>query len=141
MGTFEILLIVGVVLAPIVAMLVILPKRVNKKEEKAIETKPYVMAEKEEKQETEVPKEEPVNLVKPNPINNDLQSYRDYLKKKETSQPKKLELNGNFNNLTEDYKAFMERMNKKPEKNKYDVSELSEEMQALLILGILDRKE
>lgn len=142
MGTFEIILIIGAILTPVVAMLIIIPKKIKKKEEKTIETKPYVVAEKEEvKQVTEVPKEEPINLVKPNQINDDLQTYREYLNKKQTSQPKKLELNGKFDNLTEDYRAFMERMNKKPEKNKYDVSELSDEMKALLILGILDRKE
>lgn len=144
MKTFEIILIVGAVLAPIVAILFVLPKKIKKKDDKPVETKPLQPEKQEEVVKVEEKPKEELNLSSfSTPVDKDLESYRDYLKNKEVkSQPvKKLELDGKFGNLTEDYRAFMERLNKKQEKNKYDVTELSDEMKALLILGILDRKE
>ena len=143
MKTIEIVLIVCAVLTPLVALLV-LPKKIKKKEEKPKETKTNEVEKKEEVvKEQEKPKEElEINSFSTS-ADKDLASYRDYLKTREvSSRPvKKLEFNGKQNSLTEDYRAFMERLNKKQEKNKYDVTELSDEMKAFLILGILDRKE
>ena len=141
MGTIEIVLIIGVVLTPFVALLFLLPKKLKKSKEdtKVVETKPYEPEVKEEEPKIEEPKEiKPVDFS----LKDDLESYREYLKRKNiASRPNKITAGENNDNLVEDYKAFMERINNKNKKEEVDVSGLSDELKALLVLNILDRKE
>ena len=144
MGTMEIVLIVCAVLTPAVAILFLLPKKLkkHKEEKKVVETQPYKPEVKEEPKKEE-PKQEPKE-VKPVEfsLKDDLVSYREYLKRKNlSSKPSRIEIGKGSNDLTEDYRAFMERINKKNKKEEVDISGLSDEMKALLVLNILDRKE
>ena len=145
MSGFEWILVIGAIVAPVVALLFVLPKL---KKKKTFETTDYVPEKKEEPVEipkpVETPKEEPKVEFK-NPFEGpgkELENYREYLMRKrdQLSSPVKNELPKGFNPGTEDYFSYRRRNRKVQETQNQDIHSLSPEIKALLIAGILDRK-
>lgn len=142
MSSFEIGLIICFSLAPVVALLFIIPKRTKK--EKLVEEKVKEVKE-EKKQEKPVVgeiKEEPKEfkpsseLTKP-----EIQSYLDY-KKQNVTKPQRIERMPNF--ATEDYlppRLRRRAQPKKPETIAEEIQQLSPELKALIVAGVLDKKD
>ena len=146
MSVFELVLVIGAIVAPVAALLFVLPKL---KKKKTFETTEYVPEKKEETvietpKPVEVPKDEPKVEFK-NPFEwsgKELENYREYLMRKrdQLSSPVKNELPKGFNPNTEDYFSYRRRKKKESEPQNQDIHSLSPEIKALLIAGILDRK-
>ena len=141
MSIFEIVLIVLVCAVPIVALLFVLPK--FKKKEKKVEqsTKTLEDLKKEEKQpedtkETFTKKQ----LAEDSISSGEIQSYIDF-KKKNISKPKKVEMPKDFRDITMPYMPRRRRsQEKKPQSVAEEIKNLSPELKALIISGVLDPK-
>lgn len=138
MSNIEWFLIIGICVAPFVALLFVLPKKLKKKQQK-FETTAYVPEKKEEPVKEEKREESgferPFTDLKP-----EIENYREFLQKRKDGiiKPHKLEV-PNFKG--EDYAAAYRRRNRnQPKPQNQDINSLSPEIKALLIAGILDRK-
>lgn len=146
MSSFEIALIFMACSVPLVAFLFVLPK--FKKKEKP-EPTPVKTLE-------EVKKEEPQPAVKPEPIkekktntalmNNDFtpDDFRGYLnhKQKNTTKPSRVELPMDFMDRTEPYMPRRRRgFDDKPKSVAEEIRSLSPDLKALIIAGVLDKKD
>lgn len=140
MSIIERFLLIGLCIAPFVALMFVLPK--VKKKQKTFETTDYVP-------ETKV---EPVAEVKPEIIEEKIENksfeeeimdYRQFLEKRKErmSMPSRVELPKGYNDLTESYSAMRRRMERASQQEKNtNINNLDSEIKALLIAGILDRK-
>lgn len=141
MSSFEIILIVLVCAVPIVALLFILPK--FKKKEKKVEEQTKTLADlKQEENKSEVVKETPIKkeFVKDEISSSEIQSYIDF-KKKNLSKPKRVEMPKDFKDITMPYTPRRRRsQDKKPQSVAEEIQNLSPELKALIISGVLDPK-
>lgn len=140
MSIVEKILLISACLAPVVALLFVLPKFKKKKKEKPVETTDYVPLEKEKSTQTtqmEVDKQQPI-------INKDedLEDYREFLsKRKEAStKPQRNSVPKDFIDRTTSYVPQFQRKNKSTPKDDLNINNLSPELKTLIITGILDRK-
>lgn len=142
MSSFEIGLIICFSLAPVVALLFVIPKRVKK--EKLVKDKLQEVKEekKEEKPVVEEVKEEPKEFKSSSELTKpEIQSYLDY-KKKNVTKPQRIEKLPNF--ATEDYLPPRLRRRpqpKKPESIAEEIQQLSPELKAMILAGVLDKKD
>lgn len=145
MTVFEIVLVILVCITPIVALLFVLPKR-KKKEVKPKETTSYVTLEKEQAQaQAEQGTPSQVAETKPEPKkfkDDELENYRDYLNKRHemSSRPQRHEIPKDFIDRTSAYVPMSSMRNRRTNSSNTDINNLSPEVKALLIAGILDRK-
>lgn len=148
MSNFEILLIVLVCIVPVVSLLMVLPKiklKFKKKEKKVQpETKTYAEIKAEDKANEPKIEEKPKEMkkfVSSGEISTD--DFRSYLnKRKPTSKPSRLSLPADFKDRTMPYEPRRRRMvNKKPQSVAEEIQNLSPELKAMIIAGVLDKKD
>ncbi len=141
MSTIEIILLISACVAPVIALLFIMPK-MKKKNKKTFETTDYIPEKKEEVVETK-PEIVEEKKVEEKSFENEIQSYREFLEKRKErmSHPSRVQLPREYTDLSESYSAMRRRemRNKREEKNT-NINNLDPEIKALLIAGILDRK-
>lgn len=144
MSIIEKILLISVCLAPVVALLFILPKK-KKKPEQPKQTASYVTLEQEkaikQEQTGAVAETKQEELPKNNNLD-DLENYRDFLNKRHdlSSRPQKRELPKDFLSRTTAYDPSLYGRNRKNTTSNVDINNLSPEIKAMLIAGILDRK-
>lgn len=143
MSNFEIFLIIAACSVPLVALLFSLPKKIKgkQKNEKVVESKPVVEEKKEEIKKEEPPVEK---MLRPIETSFSSDDFKGYLQERQnrTSKPKRIELPKDFIDRTEDY--FPRRKRIRPEKQKTvaeELQSLSPELKALIISGVLDKKD
>lgn len=146
MSKIEIFLIVGVCLAPIVALLFVLPKKIKKQTKEAPPTTPYVS---EEPKKEEAPSEQSAKEVKKDEVvikNDDIyktDDFKNYInhKRKQTRSPYRIQEPDDV--FTEEY--LPPRLRRKKQQSNKSVSEqikeLSPELKAMLLTGVLDKKD
>lgn len=144
MSNFEIFLIVGVCVVPVVALLFVLPK-FKKKQKTQPEVKSYEEFKKEETQPEPIVEEAPKE-TKPVMPTQDFTSeeFQNYLKHRNenTTQPKKIAQSADFEDKTMDYIPYRRRNNvQKPKNVAEEIKNLSPDLKALIISGVLDRKK
>jgi len=142
MSIIERILLIGACVAPLFALLFMLPKlKKLKKKEKTFETTDYVPEKKDEPViET---KPESLNLTpKTKSFEDEIQSYRDFLEKRKEkmTNPFRKELPKDYVDMTESYSAMRRRQERQSSQTNTDINNLDPEIKALLIAGILDRK-
>lgn len=142
MSIIERILLIGACLAPLIALLFIIPK-VKKKKQKTFETTDYVPEKKEESVVEIKPENIEETKVSEKSFEDEIQSYREFLEKRKerTTSPMRVELPKGYTDLTESYSAMRRRQerNSHQERNT-NINNLDPEIKALLIAGILDRK-
>ena len=143
MTNFEIFLIVAMCSVPVVALFFVVPKLKKKqKKEKVVEKKVVEEVKKEETPKiSEEPKQKAVR-----PIENSFTSedFKGYLNKRqnETTKPKRVELPEDFIDRTEDFfPRRRRRIAEKPKTVAEEIRNLSPELKALIISGVLDKKD
>ena len=149
MSKIELFLIVGACLAPIVALLFVLPKKLKKQVNEHPPTTPYVS---EEPKKEETPSEQPVKEVEKEvkeevSIQSDdvynTDDFKNYinLKREQTRSPYRLKEPDDV--FTEEYLPPRLRR-KKQQVNKpisQQIKDLSPELKAMLLTGVLDKKD
>lgn len=141
MSNFEIFLIVLAGAIPIIAILFVLPK-VKKKEKKEPEKPTKTLEEvKREEKKPEIPKQVITKKEdKSSEISTaDIQSYVDY-KKKNITSPQKIQMPGDFKDVTMPYMPRRKPTKPKPKNVAEELRSLSPELKALIIAGVLDKK-
>lgn len=127
-------------MAPIVAIIFVLPK--IKKKPKVFETSDYVPEKKEEPVVQQKP-EIKETTVKEKSFDSEIQSYREFLEKRKEkmTMPTRIQPSADYEDMSESYSAMRRRMarNNKQEQNT-NIHNLSSDVKAMLIAGILDRK-
>lgn len=147
MSNFEIFLIVMFCAMPIVALLMILPKKVKKSKEKKSEPEPvksYQEIKQEEKKEEVVenvePKKENIKFSNSEISKDEFKSYLE-LKKNNITKPRRVELPNDFKDMTLPYSSRRRvKEDKKPQSVAEEIKNLSPELKTMLIAGVLDRK-
>jgi len=140
MSNFEIFLIVMLCATPFIALLFVLPKKLKKeKAAEKVETKTLKDIKQEEpKPVVEEKKIEPKKVASSEISTDDFKSY---LKRREpTSKPNRVELPKDFKDMTLPYRPRRRVKNEKPKTIGEEIQSLSPELKALMITGILDRK-
>lgn len=141
MSNFETFLIVMLCAVPIVALFMVFPKlKFNKKEKKVAEpTKTLAEIKAEEPKAEEVKPElerKPNNEIS----TGEFESYIDF-KKKNTTLPKKVELPSDFKDMSMPYMPRRKQVEKKPQSVAEEIKSLSPELKAMLIAGVLDKRD
>ncbi len=141
MSNFEIFLIVAVFAIPVIALLFVVPKMKKKEKKKDVPTaKSYTEMKQEEKNAEpidEKPTEKKENLHEDIPTE-DIQSYVEY-KKKNITKPSRIEMPQGFVDRTMPY-TRKRNTEKKPQTVAEEIQNLSPELKALIIAGVLDKK-
>lgn len=140
MSNFEIFLIVMLCATPIIALFFILPKKLKK--EKKVE-KTEVKTLKEVKQEESKPvveekKIEPKKVASSEISTDDFKSYLNH--RTPTSKPSRVELPKDFRDMSLPYRPRRREKKEKPKTIVEEIQSLSPELKALMITGVLDRK-
>lgn len=142
MSTIERILLIGACVAPLFALLFVLPKlKKIKKKEKTFETTDYVPENKVE----------PVVEAKPDILEStpktksfedEIQSYREFLEKRKEkmTNPSRKELPKGYVDMSESYSAMRRRQERQNSQTNTNIHNLDPEIKAMLIAGILDRK-
>lgn len=153
MSKIEMFLIIGACLVPIIALLFVLPKY-KKKEKTPPPTTPYVKEEPADKH-TEQPKEvkpiqKQVEKTKIRPafntsdIDDDFKTYLE-LKKKRTPAPEAVDEGSFVRSPVGEYIPARLRANpsriKKDKSIAEQINDLSPELKAMLLAGVLDKKD
>ena len=136
----EKILLISACVAPLIALLFILPK-IKKKKPKTFETTEYIPEKKEEP--VEVKPEIVEEKVEKKSFEDEIESYREFLQKRKQNitQPSRVELPKDYQDLTESYSALRRRQARMQNQEKNtNLHNLDPEIKALLIAGILDRK-
>lgn len=145
MSNFEIVLLVMAIAAPALALVFVLPKFKKREKKVQVQTKTYEQIKKEEAKVEE--KSEPVQEKKASVItNNDFTSedFRGYLnhKQKNITRPTRVNLPKDFKDVTEPYIPRRRRsVKEKPKTVAEEIRSLSPELKALIIAGVLDKKD
>ena len=140
MSIMEKILLISACVAPLIALLFILPK-IKKKKPKTFETTEYIPEKKEEP--VEVKPEIVEEKVEKKSFEDEIESYREFLQKRKQNitQPSRVELPKDYQDLTESYSALRRRQARMQNQEKNtNLHNLDPEIKALLIAGILDRK-
>lgn len=143
MSKIEIILIVMACSVPLVALLFSLPKKIKgkKEEKKVVEAKPEIKEVKEEVKKEEKPIEK---TVRPIETSFSADDFKGYLQERQnnSSKPKRVELPRDFVDRTEDYFPRRRRVRQeKPKTVAEEIKSLSPELKALIISGVLDKKD
>ena len=136
----EKILLISACVAPLIALLFILPK-IKKKKPKTFETTEYIPEKKEEP--VEVKPEIVEEKFEKKSFEDEIESYREFLQKRKQNitQPSRVELPKDYQDLTESYSALRRRQARMQNQEKNtNLQNLDPEIKALLIAGILDRK-
>lgn len=151
MSGFEIFVLIMVCAIPIVSLLMVLPKIKKKDKNKEVKSvKTYEEMLKEEKKETSNAEQKSNNVLQQgiklkeanidDLFEKDFQSYAEY-KKKNLTNPTKVELPPNFEDKTTTFINPKRQMHKKaPQNLTEEIRNLSPELKALIIAGVLDPK-
>ncbi len=149
MSNFEIALIVMACAVPVVALLMVLPKiklKVKKKEkkEKEVESTKTLADVKKEEPKEEVALEKPKeakNPVMANEISDD--DFKTYLsRRKPISKPSRIDLPDDYVDRTTPYMPRrISKQENKPKNIKEEIQNLSPKLKAMLIAGVLDKKD
>lgn len=139
MKTFELVLLIGAILVPFVALIFVLPKKLKK-------------AKQEPKEEPK--KEEPKKEVKPeqskeqpNPFKNNkfsVEDFKGYLNEKasKTSKPKRVDVDNSMKDIQDFIPSRFRRQQKKDNLTiQEEIQNLSPELKAMLFAGLLDKKD
>lgn len=148
MASFEIVLIVLACCVPVVALMFVLPK-IKRKEKQPASTKSYEELKKEENKQGEQAKQEkPKDEKQINPFKNqDLSTdeFKNFLKERQKglTKPIRNELPKDFVDTTMPYMPTRRRLRKKEEPKTVaeEIRSLSPELKALIIAGVLDKKD
>ena len=157
MTKIELFLILGACLVPILAFLFVLPKKIKSKKKVEVKTEEYVPETKSEQEnkgtgnDDQKPLEIKVESNKKNDdfnnpfekdLSNEISGYREYMERKRNSitRPNKIELPKDFKDLSESFFENRRRRRESQHQESQDITNLSDDIQALLIAGILDRK-
>ena len=141
MSIIERILLIGMCVAPLFALLFIIPK-VKKKKQKTFETTDYIPETRVEPIESK-PEVVEETKVSEKSFENEIQSYREFLEKRKekSTNPMRVELPKGYSDLTESYSAMLRRRERSNQQEKNtNINNLDPEIKALLIAGILDRK-
>ena len=148
MSNFEIFLIVTACSIPVFAVIMLLPKiklKFKKKEKQiSVETKTYAEIKAEDKASEPKVEEKPREVkkfVSSGEISTD--DFRSYLnRRKSVSKPSRLEMPDDFVDRTMPYSSRRRRIeNKKPQSVAEEIQNLSPELKAMIIAGVLDKKD
>ncbi|MBO5954496.1 MAG: hypothetical protein J6Q13_00830 [Clostridia bacterium] len=147
MSNFEIFLIVGFCVAPLLAILFVLPKKLKKEkkqEKKEVKTLEQLKKEEQPKPVVEEKVDEKKVQQKFTPKSevstDDFKSYLDF-KKKDITKPSRVELPKDFMDRTSPYiPRRRRRIEKKPKTVAEEINSLSPKLKAMLFSGVLDRK-
>ena len=141
MSNFEIFLIIMLCATPFVALLFVLPKKL-KKEKKAekVETKTLKELKQEEtpKPMVEEKKVESKKVASSEVSTDDFKNYLNH--RPPTSKPSRVELPKDFRDMSLPYRPRRREKNEKPKTIIEEIQGLSPELKALMITGVLDRK-
>ena len=142
MSKIEMVLIVGLCLAPIVALLFMLPKKFKKEKKAAPPTTEYKPEQSVVEEKPEEPKEVQTSVFENKGVSTD--EFRGYLseKKQNISAPKRISPPDDI--FTEEYVPSRFRKKIKDKENKTiieQIDDLSPELKALLLAGVLDKKD
>ena len=141
MSIIERIILIGLCLAPIVALLFVLPK-FKKKKQKTFETSDYVPENKDDSVK-EIKPEIVEEQKQTKSFDDEIQSYREFLEKRKEkmTRPNRIELPKGYNDMSESYSAMRRRLERNNQQDKNtNINNLDPEIKALLIAGILDRK-
>ena len=149
MSKFELFLTVGVCVAPILSLIFVFPKGFKfKKKQKAEvktakeanETFNYIKENKEEPKQVEVKLEKKEDFKDLDVPNFDSSDFKDYLNRRPKGKgPMRKLMNDDFGFP---YDGFGNRKKEKEDKSiKEQINDLSPELKAMLIAGVLDRKK
>lgn len=147
MSNFEIFLIVMVCAVPILALFMVLPKKIkkDKKEQKANAqpVKTYEELKKEEniQEPLEIKTEKVVqNKVEVSDITD--QDFKSYLsRRKNISKPNRINLPNDFKDRTMPYSRRRVKQDSKPKNVAEEIQNLSPKLKAILLSRALDRKD
>lgn len=137
MTTIEIVLLIGVCLTPIVALLFVVSKKHKKEEVKQeVDKQPETTEEKKECQP-----EQPVDTFNLNSQDFSRNELKDYMvnKSKSVTRPFNKSVSGDFPGLNMDFPPRRIRNEEKPVSKQ--IQDLSPELKALMIAGVLDKKD
>lgn len=144
MSRMEIFLIVMLCAAPIIALLMVLPKIKFQKKTKKVDqpSKTYAELKAEENQDKKI--EEPALEKQPNSnyevSNDDIGSYLEY-KKKNLTKPKRIEFPEDFRDRTMPYMPRRRAKQEKPKNIAQEIKSLSPKLRGLIVSGALNRKD
>lgn len=139
MSGLEISILIMACVLPLASFIFIKPKKKkkdkaeqveNKKEEVKIEQKPQPIIKEEPKINEESNEDS---------FDKDIQSYVEY-KKKNTTKPKRVDMPPSFKDMSMPYVPRRRIVEKKPQTIADEINSLSPELKAMLIAGILDKK-
>lgn len=146
MSGMEIILIIGAVLVPIIALLMVLPKKLKqvkqKVETKQIEQKDEPLKQEKLEQKPKLAEKEQTKTPLFDNTGYKQEDFADYLKEKskKSVQPKKKELPNDFKDLSQGYEDFLHKTATPTKTLADDVVSLSPELQAMIFAGLLDKK-
>ncbi len=144
MLNFETFLIVMVCAVPFIALLMVLPKKIKKAKEKnkkpaAIKTLEEIKKEERIIEPKEIEPEKKEYIPKSEISTDEFKSYLQ--KRKPTSRPSRVELPKGFNDMTMPYiPRRRAKRDNKPKSLTEEIQNLSPELKALIIAGVLDPK-
>lgn len=147
MSRFEIFIIAMFCAIPVIALIAVFPKiKFKKKAKKTVEpTKTYSEIKQEEKHAEQIVEEVKPKEVKMPIMSDEISSddFRSYLeqKKKDVSKPKRIELPSDFKDMSMPFAPRRRVRNQKPKNISEEIQSLSPELKAMLIAGVLDKKD
>lgn len=147
MSRFEIFIIAMLCAIPIIALIAVFPKvKFKKKTKKVAEpVKTYEEIKQEEKQEKPVEKENDTKEFKTSVLSNEISTddFESYLeqKKKDVTKPKRIEFPSDFKDLSMPFEPRRRSRVQKPKNVSEEIQSLSPELKAMLIAGVLDKKD
>ncbi len=146
MSKFEIFLIALLCAIPVIALIMVFPKIKFKKKIKKVKEPIKTLADfkEEEKPKEPVVQEGPKEIQKPivsNEISTD--DFQNYIerKKQDISKPKRIELPSDFKDMSMPYMPRRRSRSQKPKNVAEEIKSLSPELKAMLIAGVLDKRD
>ncbi len=146
MSNFEIFLIVMACAIPFIALLTLVPKiKLKKKEKKVAKPTKQLVDLKQEEKPIELVVEEKPKEIQQQVISNEISTgdFKNYLerKKQDVSKPKRVELPSDFKDISMPYMPRRRaRQSEKPQNVAEEIKSLSPELKAMLIAGVLDKR-
>ena len=143
MSNIEIALVVGICLAPVLALFFVLPKKLKKEKKQALPTteykpEPSIVDEKP----AEEPKEVQSEMVENKGVVID--EFKNYMQQKKNRVTSPIKIEPPDDIFTEEYIPSRLRRKKTEKENKTiieQIEDLSPELKALLLAGVLDKKD
>lgn len=146
MSTFEIILLIGACASPILALLFVISKKKKENKEKSPKTN-EITKEVDKKLESKQIKDEQTKEKEQFKLNNqdfsksELMNYAK-TKSKSFTSPVRKHLPPEFEDLSREYAPRREKIKKQEDKSiSEQIQDLSPELKALLVAGVLDKKD